>query len=82
MTTSDNLVAELLSVLPSELNIQIPAEDTDLLDEGIIDSFGLVNLMFLMERRWGIRMSVDKLDLDNMRSVERIAAFIEREGTR
>lgn len=79
MTTSNNLIAELLDVLPSELNIQIPAQDTDLLDEGIIDSFGLVNLMFLMERKWGIRVSVDKMDLDNLRSVERIAAFIESE---
>ena len=80
MTTTKALTAELLELIPLELNVQVPGVETDLFKEGIIDSFGLVNLLFLIERRWGIKISVDQLELDNFRSVKSIASFIESSG--
>lgn len=82
MTTINDLTAELQELLPLELNIQIPDAETDLIKTGIIDSFGLVNLLFLIERRWGIKISVDQLELGHFRTVKGIAAFIETAQSR
>lgn len=79
MTTTGILELELMEFLPKELNIRVPAIDTDLFKEGIIDSFGLVNLLFLIESRWGIKVSVEQMELENFSTVERIANFIESE---
>jgi acyl carrier protein len=82
MTTVNDLTAELQELLPIELNIQIPDAETDLIKTGIIDSFGLVNLLFLIERRWGIKISIDQLELDHFRTVKGMAAFIETAQSR
>ena len=82
MTTKNDLVTELQDQIPLELNIQVPDADADLFEEGKLDSFGLVNLLFLIERRWGIQVSIDQLEMDNFRSVKSIAAFIERAQAR
>lgn len=79
MTTQPDLEAEVIEVLSSELNLRIPAPDTDLIAEGILDSFGLVNLMTLLDRRWHVKVSTDKMELDNFRSVDSIAGFISSE---
>ena len=81
MMTEEELKNELVELLPGALNVSIPSTETDLFDEQILDSFGLVNLMFLIERHWGVKVTTDKMELDNFRSVDRIANFIESELT-
>ena len=78
MNSIEDLTRELAETLPSELNIEIPCPETDLFEEGILDSLGLIDLLLLMERRWGVTVSLDQLEMDNFRTLSRIAAFIER----
>lgn len=78
MTTVE-LTDELMEVLPKELQIRIESVTCDLFANGTLDSLGLVDLWFLMEQRWGVRVEIDQMELDNFRTVERIAEFIRNE---
>jgi len=49
----------------------------DLVEEEVIDSLGIVQLISLLEEKYNITISDDELDPDNFRSVERIATFVE-----
>lgn len=60
------------------LNIEVPSEDTDLIDGGLLDSLALVELLFAIEREFGIRIQLDELDIESFRTVERIGEFVER----
>jgi acyl carrier protein len=50
---------------------------TDLLETGLLDSMGMVDLLFNMEQRFGFTPNFAELDLENFRSIEKIAAMVE-----
>ncbi len=53
--------------------------DTDLLlEEGIIDSFGIMALLEFVEQTFSIRVEGDELQPDNFRSIEAISALVGR----
>lgn len=69
---------ERVSRLVSEtMNVEIPMSDLDLFDTGILDSLGFADLMARLEQEFGVRISIEDLEIENFRSVERIAAFID-----
>jgi acyl carrier protein len=45
---------------------------------GILDSTGALELVMHLEERYGIKVQDDELHPDNLDSVDKIAAFIER----
>ncbi len=60
-----------------------PVQDTDLLlEDGIIDSFGIMALLEFVEQTFSIRIDGDELQPDNFRSIAAISALIERKTTR
>ena len=54
------------------------ADAESLTSRGILDSTGALELVAHLEERYGITVSDEELHPDNLDSVERIAAFIER----
>ncbi|BAO45424.1 acyl carrier protein [Thiolapillus brandeum] len=57
----------------SELN-----NDDSFLDQGILDSTGILEIIFFIEDEFGIKIKDDEMIPDNLDSVNRIVAFIER----
>lgn len=53
--------------------------DRSLVDEGIIDSTGLVELIVFIEEEFEIAVGEDQMTRDNLGSVIKIGNFIERE---
>jgi acyl carrier protein len=51
-------------------------KSTDLFTEGLIDSFGILDLLARLESEFGVRVSNDDLTWQNFRSVEQIAGLI------
>jgi acyl carrier protein len=51
--------------------------DDSLLDRGILDSTGVLELVAFLESRFGIKVSDDELVPENLDSVVRITSFIE-----
>ena len=59
-----------------EMNLEVPSPDTDLFETGVLDSLAFVDLMLHLEQEFGVTISVESLELDNFRSIARIAGFI------
>lgn len=54
--------------------------DTSFLGEGIVDSTGILELVAFLESEFGIRVADDELVPDNLDSINRVTAFLERKG--
>jgi acyl carrier protein len=56
-----------------------PLEDNaSLLDRGIIDSTGVLEVIAFLEETFGITVEDDEMLPDNLDSIERIAKFVSR----
>jgi len=54
------------------------SDDDSLLDAGIIDSTGVLDLIGFIEAQFGITVSDDELVPENLDSIARLSAFVER----
>ena len=52
-----------------------------LLDSGIVDSTGVMEVVAFLEESFAITVDDDELVADNLDSVERLAAFVARKRT-
>ncbi len=50
----------------------------DLLLEGVIDSFGVVELVLMLEQRFGVEFDFDELEADDLTRIGPLAQYIER----
>ena len=77
---ADGAVVERIQRLFVEaLSIPAPDPATDVVDSGLLDSLALVTLLFEVEREFGIQIPLDTLDVDDFRTVERMAGLVEAE---
>lgn len=61
-----------------ELNDEIPDDmQVDLLEEGLIDSFDIVNIVSALEDHFGIEISAEAIVPQNFDSVENISRLID-----
>jgi methoxymalonate biosynthesis acyl carrier protein len=68
------------AIFAETLRIQVPSDDTDLIDRGLLDSLALVELVVEVEHRFGLSIPFDTLDIDDFRTVNSIGAVIEQSG--
>ena len=74
--TVDPLVRELRALFSDKLNIDVPSVEADLIESGLLDSLRLVELLLEIEAGLGHRIPIDEIELDDLRSVARIARLI------
>ena len=67
---------EIIELFSEKLNIEVPSPDTDLIESGLLDSLRLVELLLQIEASLGFRIALDEIDLDDLRSVRRIARLL------
>ncbi|MFC1793993.1 acyl carrier protein [Planctomycetota bacterium] len=53
-------------------------DDTSFMEEGIIDSTGILELVFFLEETFSLSVEDDELVPDNMDSLQNITRFIDR----
>ena len=81
MLTNATTITERLGALFTErFHIEVPSADTDLLETGILDSFQFVELLFQLEQHFGLRVSIDDIDLEDLRTLARIARLVAANG--
>lgn len=78
MTASAQLVDELGALFADNFHVSVPEPTADLLEEGILDSFQFVELLVQIEKRFGLRIDIAGIDLDDLRTLQRLAGLIER----
>jgi acyl carrier protein len=54
------------------------ANDESLLDSGIVDSTGVMEVVSFLEESFGVTIDDDELVAENLDSVDRLAAFVQR----
>jgi acyl carrier protein len=52
----------------------------DLLLEGVIDSFGVVELVLMLEQRFGFEFDFDELDADDLTRIGPLTDHVERKA--
>ena len=55
-------------------------DNTQLFDEGIFDSMGLLNLIAFIEENYKLKINDSELDVENFGSINAIASFIENKS--
>ena len=53
-------------------------DDTSFLEEGIIDSTGILELVTFLEEEFSIRVEDEELVPENLDSINNVTAFLER----
>jgi acyl carrier protein len=76
MQANPAIVRDLSGLFRDKLFIEVPDPDTDLIDTGLLDSLQLVQLLVHVEQDLGYRIALDAIDLDDLRSLERLARVI------
>lgn len=76
MQANATLVRNLTALFRDKLFIDVPSADTDLISSGLIDSLQLVQLLLHIESELGHRIALDEIELDDLRSVTRLAGAI------
>jgi D-alanine--poly(phosphoribitol) ligase subunit 2 len=72
----NELVSLVQSVLRDHLNVVLESPDVNLLESGLVDSVGLVELIVWLEDRLGMSLPMDALEIDDLRSVNTIVSLI------
>jgi acyl carrier protein len=62
------------------LNIELHSVETDLIQEGVLDSLLLVELLVGLEDTFGINVDIVDLDIEDFRTVCRIGRLVARLG--
>ena len=78
MMTADPRVCErIIRLLRDTLGVEVTSVDTDLIESGLLDSLALVSLLAEIEREFGFELPLDTLEVDDFRTVETAAAYVE-----
>ncbi len=80
MTYDISLQDRVNKLLSAKIHIEAPSGETDLMEAGLLDSLLLVELMAGIEEEFGVKIAFDEIELDNFRSVARIAEFVSRQN--
>ncbi len=61
-------------------HIDVPTPDTDLFETGALDSLQIVELILQLEQRFNLKLEIEQIDLEDLRSLERIALLAQQGG--
>lgn len=76
--TGTRTTDELRVLLDLEFGLDTIADDEHLLDDGYIDSLGIIELIVLLEESFDVTFGDGQVTRDNFASVRTIAALVDR----
>ena len=77
MQGTNDLRGRITRLFEERLNLEIPSAETDLFESGALDSIAFVELLAQIESEFGVQVALGDIEMDNFRSIERIAGFVE-----
>ena len=72
-----DFAGELSALFRERLHVEVPEAGTDLFESGLLDSLQLVQLLLHIEDRFQVRVRLDEIELDDLRSIATIARLVE-----
>jgi acyl carrier protein len=76
-----NIKEQVRTFVTSNFYVADPSslsDEASLLDRGVIDSTGVLEVIFFIEETFGITVEDSEMLPDNLDSIERIAAYVTR----
>ena len=80
MTDENAIIKHLDALFVKSFHIEVPSPDADLLDLGILNSLQFVELLLQLEEHFGLRIKLEDINLDDLRTLSRIARLVAANG--
>lgn len=76
-------IARAQRVFEEALSVAAPDPDVDIVQSGLIDSLGLVTLLFELEREFDVRVPLESLEVEDFRTIANLIRTVDglREGS-
>jgi acyl carrier protein len=69
---------EILSIFAQRFHTRIASPEIDLLEGRIVDSVKIVDLVLELEQRFGVALAFEELDVEDFRTISRLAERVRR----
>jgi len=74
----NQLQQQIIEIFSERFETQLASDEVDLLETGLVDSVKIVELVLEIEQRFGISLPFEELEIDDFRTVLRLAERISR----
>jgi D-alanine--poly(phosphoribitol) ligase subunit 2 len=74
----NQLQQQIIEIFSERFETQLGSDEVDLLETGIVDSVKIVELVLEIEQRFGVSLPFEELEIDDFRTVLRLAERISR----
>jgi acyl carrier protein len=71
-----NSIPRIERIFRDALGVAVDSPETDLIETGVLDSMGLVTLLFELEREFSVTISLN-VELESLRTIEGLAALVD-----
>jgi methoxymalonate biosynthesis acyl carrier protein len=71
------LIRTISQLIAEKLLVEVDSPEDDLLATGVLDSLTLIELLVHMEEHFGMRIPLDEIQLEDVRSVQSLARLVE-----
>jgi methoxymalonate biosynthesis acyl carrier protein len=77
MTEVAHMATRVTQIVRDVLQAEVDSADVDLLEGGVLDSLMFVELLHDLQVEFSVEIPLDELEIDNFRTIHRIARYIE-----
>jgi len=74
----NQLQQQIIDIFSERFETRLGSDAVDLLETGIVDSVRIVELVLEIEQRFGVHLPFEELEIDDFRTVLRLAERIAR----
>ncbi|MGE5624347.1 MAG: acyl carrier protein [Bacillota bacterium] len=78
MTTGAQLLNRVERLFEHKLGLPVPSPDVDLLKSGVMDSLTFVNMLLHIEKEFGVKFTLEDIDLEKFRTTASIAEHLAK----
>jgi acyl carrier protein len=78
LTETNAIIGRLGALFVETFHVEVPSADTDLFESGMLDSLQLVELLLQLEQQFGVRLKIEGIELDDLRTLARLARLVAR----
>ena len=79
-SSQEALEQKLIQIFCDDLNLEIDDVNQDLIEDGLLDSLALVEMLLVLEEAFGVEVSIADIDFDAIRTVKSLANFVSASG--
>jgi acyl carrier protein len=72
------LEQQIIDIFRDRFETPLASHEVDLLEAGLVDSVKIVELVLALEQRFGVQLPFEELEIDDFRTVPRLAERIAR----